>query len=168
MTKRLGSPNEEFSKMEGIAKLLPLMVKAGGGQEDVLEGACFAAWTIAVGGATARFSRPVSLSGKTLTVAASDAQWRKQLEALAGQILFKLNATLGQPTVTRIHVIVDAKFVKLQHPSAPKPPKLKPAAVDPEIVAGANEIADPKLREQFLRTVARCVERQSDNHPSTK
>jgi hypothetical protein len=144
--------------MDSIAKLIPAILKASGGDERMLESACISAWNLAVGEATWRGSRPVSLSGKTLTVAAIDAHWKRQLENLARQILFKLNSVLGQPAVTRIHIILDAEFVRAGQ--AVSLPEVTPAPRPPaDITAAAAVITDEKLREQFLRTAGRCLSR---------
>lgn len=145
--------------MDSIAKLIPAILKASGGEERMLESACVSAWNLAVGEATLRGSRPVALNGKTLTVAAVDAQWKRQLETLAPQILFKLNSVLGQPAVTRIHIIVDAGYVRAAQPSGTVKDDVPPPRPDADLTAAAAVITDEKLREQFLRTAGRCLSR---------
>ncbi|HMW03189.1 MAG TPA: DUF721 domain-containing protein [Acidobacteriota bacterium] len=148
--------------MESMSRLLPLMIKAAGPNEEILESACFAAWDLAVGQATSRISAPVSLSGKLLTVATLDQRWKKQLEALTDQVLFRLNSTLGQPLVARIQVVVDSAWVEEKRRSLPTllPPQPLPPP-DPDLLDVANTIEDPKLRDQYLRTATRYL-----NHPS--
>lgn len=144
--------------MDSISRLIPAILKASGGEERMLESACVSAWNLAVGEATLRGSRPVALNGKTLTVAAVDAQWKRQLENLAPQILFKLNSVLGQPAVTRIHIIIDAGFVHAAQPSVTVK-EIPPPRPDADLTAAAAIITDEKLREQFLRTAGRCLSR---------
>ncbi|OYT72893.1 MAG: hypothetical protein CFK52_03585 [Chloracidobacterium sp. CP2_5A] len=144
--------------MESIARLLPDIVKFADGQDDILQAACGAAWTLAVGEATRQVSRVVRLADRTLTVAARDARWKRQLEALAPQIIFQLNSVLRQPLVLRIHIIVDEKLVGLaRRQEKPAPPPA--AALPEELIASAGAIADEALRAQFLRLVAACLAR---------
>lgn len=146
--------------MEEISRLLPLMIKATGQQENISESACFVAWDLAVGTSNARISAPVQLSNKTLVIATIDATWCKQLEIMAGQILFRLNALLGAPLVTRIHITVNPQWVNQQRQTAEPPPENPLPPPDTELTTVAEHISDASLREQFLRTATRCL-----NHP---
>ncbi len=142
--------------MESIARLIPQVMRFAAGQNDMLLAVCRAAWALAAGEVTRQVSEVVGLADRTLTVAARDAQWKRQLEALAPQIIFQLNSILRQPLVLRIHIVVDAKLFKL----APRPEKPLPTAPLPEeLVASAGAIADAALREQFLRLAAACLAR---------
>ncbi len=144
--------------MESIARLLPDMIRLSNGQPEVLSAACRAAWALSVGDATLRASRAVALTDRTLTVAVQDARWKRQLEVLAPQILFRLNGLLRQPLVTRIHIIVDRKFVAAEK-RRPSPAALPPVTLPTEMVESASVIRDEALRAQFLRLAAACLAR---------
>ncbi len=134
------------------------MIRLSNGQPDILSAACCAAWALSVGDATLRASRAVALTDRTLTVAVQDARWKRQLEVLAPQILFRLNGLLRQPLVTRIHIIVDRKFVVSG--SRPAVPVVLPAVTLPkELVDSADIIHDETLRAQFLRLATACLAR---------
>lgn len=143
--------------MESLARLIPEVIKFADGRTEVLSAACCAAWALSVGEATRKASRAVQLTERTLTVAVRDAHWKRQLEALAPQIIFRLNSLLRQPAVTRIHIIVDKQFVVPSPPSGAAPPPAIPLPT--EIVAGAQTIPDEALREQFLRLATVCLSR---------
>ena len=128
------------------------------GQPEVLSAACCAAWALSVGEATLRASRAVALTDRTLTVAVQDARWKRQLEVLAPQILFRLNGLLRQPLVTRIHIIVDRKFVAAETRRA-APAALPAVTLPEELVDSASVIRDESLRAQFLRLAAVCLAR---------
>ncbi|MCS7079098.1 MAG: DUF721 domain-containing protein [Chloracidobacterium sp.] len=147
--------------MESIARLIPDVIKFADGQADVVSAACCAAWGLAVGDATLKVSRAITLTDRTLTVAVQDARWKRQLEALAPQILFRLNSILRQPLVTRIHLVVDRRFVARtpSRAASPLPAAMRPELLPEEIVAGAQAIADEDLRTQFLRLAAVCLGR---------
>lgn len=144
--------------MESIARLLPEFIKVSNGQPDVLSAACCAAWALSVGDATLRVSRAVALTDRTLTVAVRDARWKSQLEVLAPQILFRLNGLLRQPVVTRIHFIVDKKFVASGNRSE-RPAALPSVTLPQELVESASVIHDETLRAQFLRLATACLAR---------
>ena len=59
---------------------------------------------------------PFRLYRKTLVVAVADATWQKQLEAMSGQLLFRLNSLLGQAIVTYIEFRIDPKTVRAERP----------------------------------------------------
>jgi len=144
--------------LERIAQLLPDLIKLANGQADVLSAACCAAWALSVGEATRRSSRTVALTDRTLTVAVRDVRWKRQLETLAPQILFRLNSLLRQPLVTRIHIIVDEPFV-VRGIRRPALPPLPVVALPEEVVASAGVIRDEALRAQFLRLASACLAR---------
>ncbi len=144
--------------MESIARLLPDVIRLSNGQPDVLSAACCAAWALSVGEATLRASRAVALTDRTLTVAVQDARWKRQLEVLAPQILFRLNGLLRQPLVTRIHIIVDRKFVAADT-RRPAPAALPAVTLPEELLDSAGLIHDEALRAQFLRLAAACFAR---------
>jgi hypothetical protein len=146
--------------VEPIARLLPELIRLSNGQPEVLSAACCAAWALSVGEATLRASRAVALTDRTLTVAVQDARWKRQLEVLAPQILFRLNGLLRQPLVTRIHIIVDRKFMvaETRRPAA-LPAVTLPEELPEELVDGASVIHDAALRAQFLRLAAACLAR---------
>ncbi|AEP10935.1 DciA family protein [Chloracidobacterium thermophilum] len=144
--------------MEPLARLLPELIRLSNGQPEVLSAACCAAWALSVGDATLRASRAVALTDRTLTVAVQDARWKRQLEVLAPQILFRLNGLLRQPLVTRIHIIVDRKFVAAEN-RRPAPAALPPVTLPTELVESASVIRDEALRAQFLRLAAACFAR---------
>ncbi|MGQ9896903.1 MAG: DUF721 domain-containing protein [Acidobacteriota bacterium] len=144
--------------MERIAQLLPDMIRLSNGQPDVLSAACCAAWSLSVGDTIRRASRAVRLTSRTLTVAVQDASWKCQLEVLTPQILFQLNALLRQPLVTRIHIVVDKKFmaVPARQEATASPPSV---TLPEELVHGASVIGDKALRAQFLQLAAVCLAR---------
>ena len=97
--------------MDELFQALPKLLRAAGESEEVLEAAAFAAWR-RVAGETLRASAvPFRLYRKTLVISVPDAAWRKQLEALSPQLLFRLNSLFGQALVTYIEFRVDPQTV---------------------------------------------------------
>src|SRR5215831_13856105 len=98
--------------MDSILKLMPEILRLSGNQEEVCEKAVCTTWNLLVGEQVRRNSAPYKLFKKTLFVAAKDATWRKQLEQMSGQILFRLNSTLGAPYVTSLQFRTNAGLVR--------------------------------------------------------
>jgi hypothetical protein len=73
------------------------------------------AWRIAAGEGVARVSQPFRLYRKQLVVAVIDQTWKKQMERISGEYLFKINSMLGAPLVTFIEFRVDRKNVLRSH-----------------------------------------------------
>jgi predicted nucleic acid-binding Zn ribbon protein len=74
-------------------------------------GSVFARWAQIVGPDLAAHTRPEGLAGGELTVTADSTAWATQVRLLAAQLVRRLNAELGDGTVTR---------VKVRGPAAPR------------------------------------------------
>ena len=59
-------------------------------------------WESAAGPAIAAASRPVSERGGVLTVACEAAVWAQELELMADELLARINAQLGEESITRL------------------------------------------------------------------
>ena len=142
--------------MEELIQSLPKLLRAAGEAEEVLEAAAFVAWRRVAGEALRGCAVPFRLYRKTLVVAVPDTTWRKQLEAVSGQLIFRLNSLLGQPVVTYIEFRVDQKSVKAERARM----NVAHAATDEEeeqaiegagpLRAAASAIRDEDLRRRFL------------------
>jgi hypothetical protein len=144
-----------------LLMLVPQMLRHAGDSDEVREQAVFAAWLVAVGGPIRKVTTPVRLERKTLIVAVPDSTWRAQLSSMRGQALFKLNSLLGVPLVTAIEYVVNPDLIA---PEIEAPREVKFSA--PEIQAlplrgQADRIADPEIRETFLRAAGKCLERRT-------
>jgi hypothetical protein len=150
--------------MESLIKTLPAIMKAAGDAPEVAEAACFAAWKQIAGEGLRGNAVPVRLDDRTLVIAVADAAWQKQMQALRGQLLFRLNSLLGQPVVTYLEFFEDPQtiakarleFNKLAEEREPRP-------IHPELLAAAAEIHDKDLRRAFLGAANSCNERLEDS-----
>ena len=149
--------------MNSLLKMLPAMIRLSGDNEEVREQAVFAAWRAVAGQQIAHNCAPFQLQQKHLVVAVLDATWKKQLQAVSGQYLFRINSLLGSPLVTLIEFRVNRKFV-----AAHQPPDAHPVEfthlheLEEELQSSAACIKDEALREKFLRAAAKCLERRGD------
>jgi hypothetical protein len=147
--------------MESLLKLLPTMIRLSGDNEDVREQAVFAAWRVAAGKGVANGCVPFRLYEKQLIVAVLDQAWKKQLEALSGHYLHRINSLLGAQMVTFIEFRLDRDFVlKARSHDAKTYEFQHTEELKEELQSSAANIKDPELRETFLRAAAKSLERK--------
>src|SRR5919199_6834758 len=100
--------------MDDLIRTLPKLLRAAGETEEVAEAAAMIAWRRVAGPGLRGQAVPFRLYRKTLIVAVRDATWQKQLEAVSGQLLFRINSLLGQAVVTYIEFRVDPRTVRAE------------------------------------------------------
>lgn len=100
--------------MDDLLRALPNLLRAAGEAEEVAEAAAMVAWRRAAGEALRGQAVPFRLHRKMLVVSVSDATWQKQLEAMSGQLLFRINSLLGQALVTYIEFRIDPETVRAE------------------------------------------------------
>ena len=155
--------------MNSLGRLLPSLVRGADDSPEARECAAFTAWNGAAGAGVRRASTPIRLDNRLLVVATVDQTWKTQLERLAPQLIFRINSLLAAPLVTRIAFRVDPAAVAAAHePEAPPVRTGNPAAVAAEIEHDADAIADPALREAFLRAASRCLARADEEDKSRR
>ena len=96
--------------MEGLIKTLPAVLRASGNAPEVIEAAIIAAWKHAAGDGLKEHTAALGLEGRTLRIGVADAIWQKQLHAMRGPLLFRINTLLGQPLVGAIEFVVDSHY----------------------------------------------------------
>jgi predicted nucleic acid-binding Zn ribbon protein len=152
--------------MDKLIKSLPAILKASGASEKVAEAASIGAWKHAVGEGLSSRAVPVQLQGTTLVVVVEDALWKKQLEQMRGQFLFRLNSVLGQALVKSIEFRIDPKrLAQLRGPEdrASKDKERQAYSIPAELLAAAAGIENVKLRRAFLGAASSCVRRLEDS-----
>ena len=146
--------------MNQLIKSLPGVLRASGNAEEVAQAAAIAAWKHAAGDGLKDHAVPLKLEQRTLTVAVADVIWQKQLHAMRGQMMFRVNSILGQPIVSAIEFVVDPKLAKAH----PDPPKAADEPLDNEVPlelwTAANAIHDKELRQSFLKTALLALKRK--------
>ncbi len=148
--------------MNSLLKMLPMMIRLAGDNEEVREQAVFAAWRAAAGRGVANVCEPFRLYQKQLVIAVLDQTWKKQMERISGEYLFKINSTLSAPLVTFIEFRVDRKFVTQSHKSEENTFQFHHTQeIKEELKPSTACIRDEALREKFLSAAAKCLERNS-------
>ncbi len=149
-----------------MIRALPKLVRAAGEAEEVAEAAAFVAWRRVAGEPLRASAVPFRLYRKTLVVAVPDVTWRRQLEEVSGQLIFRLNSLLGQALVTYIEFRFDPQTVSVERararPVAPSGPAEEAAAYAraTELRAAAAAIHDEELRRRFLLAAGSCMNRR--------
>ena len=151
--------------MLDIFRTLPGILDNIEGAEMVREAVVFAAWRRIAGAGLAEHAVPVRLEDDRLFVAVSNLMWQRQLKDLCGQMLFKLNAALGTPTVSFIELEIDDRAVAAQRSRelrmSEEEYRMKaPDEISPELARAADSIEDDELRRQFLLAAANCLVRK--------
>jgi len=149
--------------MDELVKTFPNLLRVIGNSKEVAEAAAIAAWKHAAGEGLRNHALPLGLEGNTLIVAIADAVWQKQLGAMKGQMLFRINAILGQPLVSQIDLRIDPRMTHSR--ALPRPEKKEDVLdndVPLELWSAANAIKDKGLRQAFLKA-ALCSTKRLEN-----
>src|SRR4051812_44898208 len=153
--------------MDDLFRTLPKLLRAAGETEEVLEAAALVAWRRVAGEGLRMQAVPFRLYRKTLVVAVPDATWQKQLEAMSGQLLFRLNSLLGQAVVTYIEFRIDPQTVRKNRAAAQakevdhaEQERRALLSVSGEVTAAAGAIHDDELRRRFLLAAGSCIDRR--------
>ena len=83
--------------MEDLVRALPALLKEFDDNETVREAVVFAVWRRIAGESLRGHAVPYRLFQKHLIVAVTSATWKKHLESLSGQMIFKLNSCFSKP-----------------------------------------------------------------------
>ena len=155
--------------MEALFRALPALLKEFEDNDAVREAVVFAAWRKVAGEGLNRHTVPFRLYQKHLVVAVRSETWKKHLENLAGQMIFKINSFLGQATVTFIEFRVDEDSVEeeIARNTVPREPNidhedLALEQVTPKMRRAADAIKDDHLRYQFLLAAGSCLVRKKN------
>jgi predicted nucleic acid-binding Zn ribbon protein len=88
-----------------LGRAIDRLVDSRGWATEVSVHLMLSKWPALVGPANAEHSHPESYVDTVLTVRAESTAWATSLRAMAPQLVAKLNAQLGDGTVTRIQVL---------------------------------------------------------------
>jgi hypothetical protein len=149
--------------MNQLIKSLPQVLKAAGNSAEVAEAAAIAAWKHAAGDGLKEHAVALKLENRMLTVAVADPIWQKQLTAMRGQLLFRVNTILGQSLVGTFNFVVDRERVKPRVEQLEQQDDPLDNEVPLELWSAANTIHDKELRKSFLKTALIALKRKRQN-----
>ena len=148
--------------MDAFFRALPGVFEAIDASDEVRRAFVFAAWRRVAGAQLTERTEPLDLDDKRLIVAVADRTWQANLESLAGQLLFRLNATLGRPLVDFIEFRIDEPAVEASLNGKPEPEAPDSEEIPIEISESAAAIKDEQLRKAVLHAAANCLSRSKD------
>lgn len=153
--------------MEDLTRALPALIKEFDENETVREAVVMAVWRKIAGEVLRDHAVPFRLYQKHLIVAVTSEMWKRHLETLSGQMIFKLNSALGQAAVTFIEFRVDEKTVldersknNKQTISEAEFEDLALDEVSQKLRRSADAIEDDNLRYNFLLAAGGCLSRK--------
>ncbi len=101
--RRASAPRSDEPTLLGEA--LKDVIDDQGWTRDVSVHQLLARWPDLVGVVNAEHSAPISYAETVLTVRAESSTWATSLRTIAPQLVARLNAQLGQGTITRVQVV---------------------------------------------------------------
>ena len=153
--------------MHELFRALPALLREFDDNQELRQAVVFAAWRKIAGETLRDKAVPHRLFKKHLVIAVMSDTWKKHLEHLSGQMIFKLNSVLRQAAVTFIEFRVDEETI-LQERAKNKTSSLSDAELEeialeevtPKLRHSADAIKDDNLRYQFLLAAGSCLARK--------
>src|SRR5262245_30108142 len=96
-----------MTNMNELLNYIPLVLRQAGDSEEARQQVIIAAWTVLAGKEIRQISTALRVERKTLIIAVKNGLWQKQLRAMSGEILFRLNSLLGAPAITTLEFVVN-------------------------------------------------------------
>ena len=147
--------------MDAFFRTLPGVFEAIDASPEVKEAFVYAAWKRVAGAQLADRTALSSLKEKRLVIAVADKTWQRNLESLAPQLLFRLNAMLGRPLIEFIEFRIDATAVEAGNVKSDKTEARHDSTELPqEVFESAAAIKDDQLRKAVLNAAANCLSRK--------
>ena len=146
--------------MDELIKSMPKVLHAVGYSTEVVEAAAIAAWKHAAGEGLRNHAVAIKLDEQTLVVAVRDAIWQKQLTTMKRQLLFRVNAILGQPLLNNIELLIDPNAVIIAQPEKLESAEILDNEVPLELWSAASAIHDKELRQKFLIAAVGALRRR--------
>jgi len=144
--------------MNAFISTLPGVFDAIESSSEVRDAFVFAAWRNIAGEQVFERTTPLLVDGKRLVIAVSDKTWKRNLESLGSQLLFKLNAALGKSLIDFIEFRVSAADIVPPVGKSEDRDDELPAPM--EITVSARSIRNEELRATVLKAAANCLSRR--------
>lgn len=153
--------------MNELFRALPALLSKFEDNEDLREAVAFAAWRKIAGDSLRWQTAPARLAGTQLVVAVAEEKWKRHLEHLAGQMIFRINSVAGRALVTFIEFRVNEPFVDEERrrfsgaiASSDENVDDALAEVSSSMERSAAKIRDEDLRYRFLLAAGSCLARK--------
>ena len=146
--------------MEQVFGAIPSVLNGLASNGDVDEAVVFAAWKRCAGELLNDRTSAIEFFENRLIIAVVDETWRRHLEDLSPQMLYKINSSLGDGTVKFIEFRIDERAVDASREHKTASTATPAPDVSASLARAAEAISDVALRRQFLNAAAEYLERQ--------
>ena len=140
--------------MKSLKTLLPDLFRQFAADGQWTEQVAAALWKEIVGEHLARRTRPVEISRSRLVVLVPSSGWKRQLRALRGEIVSRLNQALGTE-ITRVAFRIDSTVEQ----APPTPPSAPPEKTSTSVALPLHGIADEEIRTRIRAAASACLDR---------
>ena len=152
--------------MDSLIRLLSSSLDAAGDQEEIAEALAKVAWRMTAGELLRNHAVPFRLFRQTLIVSVADAIWQKQLQAISGELLFRINSILGRKAIKFVEFRIDPEAVQAarrdRRPERGAYAEASLSSQPAELIAAAGLIRDETLRNRFLIAARSSIARRGD------
>jgi len=150
--------------MEALFQAVPGILKGLGDNEQATAAFVFAAWRKVAGEQLRQRTEPLGFRQKRLTLAVENAIWKRHLQDLSGDMVYRLSLLLGNGVVNFIELCVDERAVLTA--ADRKPPAIARTTTIAELPESlkhaADSIRDEGLRESFLSAAGIYLSRSGE------
>jgi Dna[CI] antecedent, DciA len=149
--------------MDEIFAALPALLKEHSGSEEVRRAVAFAVWRKVAGEHLSEHTSPVDLEDDRLVIAVADRSWQRNLEALASEMLFRLNSKIGRKLVGFIEFRIDKDAALAGRKTDERRADFEMEALDEineTLRRAADKISDDVMRRKFLLAAGSCLARE--------
>lgn len=144
--------------MNAFISTLPGVFDAIEASDEVRDAFVFAAWRNIAGEQVGTRTMPLRVEGKRLVIAVTDKTWKRNLETLASQLVFKLNVALGKSLIDFIEFCVSPLDVLPRTSTAATVDDEAPAPM--AVTVSARSIRNEELRSAVLKAASNCLSRK--------
>ncbi len=146
--------------MEQVFGAIPSVLNGLASNDNIDEAVVFAAWKRCAGELLNDRTAAIEFFENRLIIAVVDETWRRHLEDLSPQMLYKINSSLGDGTVKFIEFRIDERAVDASREHKTASTATPAPDVSASLARAAEAISDVALRRQFLNAAAEYLERQ--------
>jgi hypothetical protein len=151
---------DRSGEVKSFISALPGVFDAIEASDEVRDAFVFAAWRYVAGEQTAERTSALQVDSGKLIVAVEDRTWKRNLESLAPQLLFRLNSTLGRSLIDLIEFKVDPAEIRRRERRLNDTDDDDSVLMPRELTTAADRIRDPDLRDNVLRAAGACLSRK--------
>ncbi|MEZ5344983.1 MAG: DUF721 domain-containing protein [Pyrinomonadaceae bacterium] len=153
--------------MRDLFQLLPNILEQFDDSNEFQQAMVFGAWKKAAGRSLSDHTIPLKLREKRLTIGVADNTWKRHLEELSSQMIFKLNSMLRYTAVTFIEFVIDEQRFETTAGRLPdlnlsdsESRELAMKEISEPLKRSSRAIADEDLRRTFLLAAGGCLARK--------